>query len=174
MNFKVNGAVSALQNMYDHLNAVAPGKKFSSSNVNFGPPSPWTTGQALGGITPDLPEYESIGLANTKVTITALASAGFIGSAERAYMRLNPGASHDKNSSLKVLIARTDSQQRIKEKILAAVGCIAAEVTVAGNGANGTYRVPVNSNDMSCTFTLTAKDRSYVYLGNFTALLTVA
>jgi len=174
MNFKVNGAVSALQNMYDHLNAVSPGKKFSPSNVNFGPPTPWATGQDLGGVTPSDPDYEYIGEANTKVTITALASAGFIGSAERAYMRLNPGASHDKNSGLKVLINKTDSQQRIKEKILAAVGCIAAEVTVSGNGVNGAYKIPLNSGDMSCMFTITARDRSYVYLGNFTALLTVA
>lgn len=173
MDFKVNGAVSGLQNMYDLINSVSPGKKFSPSNLTFGPPSRWVFGQLLGGVAPGDPLYNTLENANTKISITALQRTAFIGTVERAYIRRNPGASHDKNSSLRVLIAKTDSQQRIKEKILAAVGCIAADVTSAGNGINGAFRIPTSSNDLSCAFTLTAKDSSYVYLGSFTALLTV-
>lgn len=158
MTIPVNPAKSGLQNLYDLVNAASPGKGFSDANVTFGMPSARTADS-----NPD----------NTKVTITALSNKGYSGSEERTYMRLNAGVAHGKTGALKVLIAPTDSQQQIRDKIVAAVGCIGADVDVSGNGASSAFKIPENEDDTSCTFTLTAKVNSYVYVGTFTAQLTV-
>lgn len=156
MTIAVNSSKSGVNNLYDLMNAANPGKGFTAANVSFGPAT------VVGG-----------GGDNTSVLITALSNQGFSGAVTRTYMRLAPGAAHGKTGALKVTIASGDSQSAIRDKIVAAVGCIGVDVDVVGNGAAGAFNIPANEDDTSCTFTITAKATSYVYVGDFSAQLTV-
>lgn len=156
MTIAINSSKSGAANLYDLLNAANPGKGFTPSNVSFGNP---VVRVEAGD--------------NTSVTITALSNQGYSGAVTRTYMRRNPGAAHGKTGSMKVLISPSDTQMQIRDKVLAAVGCIGSEVSVAGNGAAGAFNIPANEDDTSCIFTLTPNANSYVYVGTFTAQLTV-
>lgn len=156
MTIQINSSKSGVQNLYDLLNAANPGKGFTDANVSF------------GAVTVETEEDE-----NTSVVVTALSNQGFSGSHPIYYDRLNPGTAHGKTGSMQVTISPADTQAQIKDKIIAAVGCIGADVDVIGNGEDDEFKIPENEDDTSCTFTITAKSNSYVYVGQFTAYLTV-
>lgn len=156
MTIAINGTKTGQQNLLDLLNAANPGKGFTSSNVSFSAPT-----------------AEVSGSNNTLVTVTALSNQGYSGSKAVNYTRLAPGIAHGHTGAMKVTIAPTDNQTQILGKIVAAMGVIVADVTITGNGAGGTFNIPANEDDTSCTFTVTANSGSLVYVGDFTAQLTV-
>ena len=156
MTLQVNPSKTGAQNLFDLINATNPGKGFTIDNVS------------LGVVAVENTEPE-----NSRVVVTALLNKGYSGTRNVYYNRLNPGTGHGKNSDMRVLISPTDNQTQIRDKIIAAVGCIGTDVDVVGNGAGGSFLIPVNEDDNSCTFTMTAKVASYVYVGVFNAYLTV-
>lgn len=156
MTIAVNGSRSGIQNLYDLVNASSPGHGFTTNNISFGPATAITDA-----------------VDNTSVLITPLSNKGYRDAVTRNYTRRNAGISHNKTGAMKVLISPANTQSEIRDKIVAAVGCIGADVDIVGNGTANAFKIPENEDDTSCTFTINAKAGSYVYVGSFTAQLTV-
>lgn len=129
----------------------------------------------LGAASPRTPDTDT---NNTTITITAVANAGFSGSAPITYTRL----ALDKGKlpqPVRVLIAPTDTQTVIRDKILAAYGLYPSEIEfmvdgTAWNETTNKFIIPVNEDDTSSTVTIKHKLNSLLYIGpNITATLTV-
>lgn len=115
---------------------------------------------------------------NTTITVTAVANAGFSGSAPITYTRL----ALDKGKvpqPTRVMINPTDSQTVIRDKILTAYGLYPSEIELLVNGTawndvTNKFKIPVNEDDVSSTVGIKHKVNSLLYIGsNITAILTI-